>query len=298
MDANRFDSVAKFLADRRLSRRQAMVDGGVGLAAGALAVTGLARTVAAQDATPVSAGDATPAPEVGGSSTGPAMLYVQTFQAGSIAPKEGVEGRYTLSLESGIGQTIYFSDRPDRIAGAAPTGHFLANLGFPDDNPPNAALVVETAPGETDVAVVELFSPVYDEATQGLTYEIEVLGNWESSLEMGFSEAPTDLAAIEPSFGSTHLFIDGLFDCPDHDMVCYTDPSRHPGNSQIGVIPNADHDGFCVSRPSALCYPCKSPDGGGTWQDECNRRFSECNGTCIVWPTCTSPVATCGGWGV
>ena len=43
------------------------------------------------------------------------------FQSGTVAPKDGPEGRYTVTLEHGLGQTIYFSDRPDRIVGAAPT---------------------------------------------------------------------------------------------------------------------------------------------------------------------------------
>ena len=215
------------------------------------------------------------------------MLFVQTFQAGSIAPKEGAEGRYSLSLESGVGQTIYFSDRPDRIVGATGTQEFLDTLGFPDDDPPNAALVVQNAAGETDIAVIELFSPVYDEGTQGLTYEIEVLENWAAELEMGFQEEPTNLAEIEPSFGAAHLFIDGILDCPDHDLICYPNGGRWQEGG-VGRIANADHDGFCVSGATFFCYPCKSPDGGGNWADECNRRFGDCNGNCTYYPGCTS----------
>ena len=52
MDANRLDSISKFLADRRVSRRQAMIQGGTGVAAAGIAAAGLARVSAAQDATP------------------------------------------------------------------------------------------------------------------------------------------------------------------------------------------------------------------------------------------------------
>ena len=76
------------------------------------------------------------------------MLFIQSFQSGSVVPKDGAEGRYTLTLEQGLGHTIYFSDRPDRIVGAPRPPQFLEGLGFPDDNPPNAALVVETADGQ------------------------------------------------------------------------------------------------------------------------------------------------------
>jgi hypothetical protein len=34
-----------------------------------------------------------------------------------------------------------------------------------------------------------------------VTYEIEALANWQTSLELEFSEAPTDLTALAPSFG-------------------------------------------------------------------------------------------------
>jgi len=285
MDPRRLDTIAKLFADRRLSRRKALAQGGAALAATGLAVTEIAstRTVNAQEATP--------AVDASAGSDALEMLYVQAYQAGSIAPKEGVDGRYTLTLEAGAGQTIYFSDRPDRVVGAWPTDVFLDTLGFPDDNPPNAALLVETAPGETDVAVIELFSPVYDEATQGITYDIAVLQNWAAELDMEFHEAPTDLAVLEPSFGSAHLFIDGLFDCPDHDLVCSTDPydpTRGGGqpNGSVGTISNAEHDGFCVQCPQLWCAPCQGPAGGGSWSDECNRRFADqCNGQCRAWPS-------------
>ena len=148
-------------------------------------------------------------------------------------------------------------------------------------------MIVETAAGETDIAVIELFSPVYDEATQGVTYEIEVLQNWETVMGVGLQEAPTDLAALEPSFGAAHLFIDGILDCPDHDLICYPNGGQWQ-NGGVGTIPNADHDGFCVSAGTWFCYPCKSPDAGGSWIDECNRRFSDCNGDCNFYPGCTS----------
>ena len=232
-------------------------------------------------------------PDTAESTSIPAFLFVQTFQSGSIAPADGAEGRFTLSLESGAGQTIFFSDRPDRMVGAGPTPEVLDWLGFPDDNPPNAALVFKKEDGDTDIAVVELFTPVYDEATHGMTYEIEVLANWQQELDMAFGEAPRDLSTIDPNFGSAQLFIDsevdaeGIFDCPDHDLVCYTG-GGNPYNSAVGTIANADHDGFCVQRPTLICYPCSAPADGGSWADECNRRFSDCGGNCSYYPSCTS----------
>jgi hypothetical protein len=279
VDPFRFDRIARQFAGRRLSRRHALTSGGASLAASLAAVAGFA-TGSALDATPNAAAgqdailDAVQDPA---SQHGPMMLFVQTYQSGSITPTEGVDGRYTLTLEQGHGQTIYFSDRPERIVGANPTPQFLEGLGFADDNPPNAALVVETAPGETDVAVVELFNPLYDPETQGVTYEIEVLSNWQAELEMGFHEAPTDLAALAPNFGSAQLFID---DCAAGTVYCVAG-SKRVGNFDDWAIP------FCYKPQYATCHPC-IPDPkfdldalNAAWTNACNSHYhDECNGRC------------------
>ena len=278
MDPFRIDRIAKQFAGRRFSRRQALTTGGAGLAAASLAAVAGFATGSAQDATPDAGAndailDVVVDPDAPVDKT--TFLFVQTYQAGTITPTEGVDGRYTLTLEQGHGQTIYFSDRPDRIVGANPTPQFLEGLGFPDDNPPNAALVVETAPGETDVAVVELFNPLYDPETQGVTYEIEVLGNWQAELEMEFHEAPTDLATLAPSFGSAQLFID---DCADGTVYCVAGTKR-VGNFDDWAIP------FCYKPQYATCHPC-IPDPNfdldalnAAWTNACNSHYhDECNG--------------------
>jgi hypothetical protein len=219
MDPNRFDVISTFFAGRRLSRRHAAGEMAAGLAAGALTAVGLAGAAAAQNATPTTATDASTTPKE--------FLFVQSFQKGNIEPKFGVEGTYTLTLEQGLGQTIYFSDRPERIVGAVPTPDFLAGLGFPDDNPPNAALVLEAGPGNEDIAVVELFNPRYDIDSHTATYDIQVLQH-DERLGMTFQEEPTDLAQLHPTFGAAHLFID---DCADGTVTCVSDykPAPCPG---------------------------------------------------------------------
>jgi len=288
MEPVHFDRIARQFAGR-LSRRQVLTTGGAGLAAGVLAA-GI-RSASAQDATPDAAAEGTSAP---------AMLFVQTYQSGTITPTEGVDGRYTLTLEQGHGQTIYFSDRPDRIVGADTTPRFLEGMPFPSDNPPNAALVVETAPGETDVAVVELFNPLYDPVTQGVTYEVEVLANWQAELGMEFTEAPTDLAALAPSFGSTQLFID---DCPNSDISCVSDEGGERGKTWGVISANAE---MCWNY--SLCQPCEPyghtyPDycaGYKYWLQKCNAAFDKCGGYwfCLPkwdWfqPECCSPTGGC-----
>jgi hypothetical protein len=278
MDSSRFDAVSKLFAARRVSRRQALKDVGAGVAAVGLASTGIAN-VSAQDATPAA----------GSPPEEPSLLFVQSFQTGSIAPKAGEDGTYTVSLERGLGQTIYFADRPDRAVGAFPTDAFLGWLGFTPDDPPNAALLVDKGSGETDFAVVELFNPVYDTANHNLTYDVQVLEDWEQSVEISFQEEPADLAALAASFGAAHLFIDGIADCPSQDMVCYTSAGT------AGTIPDSDHDGFCYSLAQFICVPCNPwvygingpNDMKDYWVDQCNSRFDACNGDCSLQGFCS-----------
>src|SRR3954447_3548047 len=218
MDANRFDEISKLFAERRLTRRQ----GGVGLASGALAaVGGGSRPARAQSATPTAAIQL-PSPDPG-TIAKTEYLFVQSFKKGTIvANTGGGVGDQTLTLEQGLGQTIYFSDRPNRIVGATPTPAFLEGLGFSDENPPNAALVFESGPEHTDFAVFELFNPRYDEETSTATYDVQLLEEWEWTLGMSFSQQEAALAQAHPEFGTAHLFFDG---CADRAIYCYM-----PGN--------------------------------------------------------------------
>lgn len=250
MDANRFDRVSKLFGRRR------------------------SRTAMTQEATPTATGGDAPPGE---------FLFVQTYQAGSITAKEGAEGRYTLTLEQGHGQTVYFSDRPDRFVGTAPTPQFLEGLGFSEANPPNAALVVENLAGKTDIAVVELFNPLYDPVSQGVTYEVEVLANWQAELGVGLIDAPTDLAAVEPTFGNAHLFID---DCEDRVMECVI--RRGNGEEEeIETISNRHYGGgFCYSARAVGCLPCTPAYDDiklsrAYWTSWCNGN-PECAGRCFL----------------
>lgn len=281
MDTNRFDAVSKIFASRRHSRRGALKGASAVLAGGALAGAGFPM-VYAQDSTPAVT------PVVPSDGHGPATLFLQSYKQGSIAPKNGKEGMYTVILEQGLGQTIHFSDRPDRTVGATATGQLLQVLGFPDDNPPNAALVVDAGEGELDIAVVELFAPVYDEDTGNATYDIKVLAAWADTMDLGFHETPADLAMLPATFGSAHLFID---DCPDAVMHCKNVDS----GEVVGEISNSDHDGYCYSYFNVACLPCAPAwdyQGNGNseyWHGQCAERFEECaDNACTLTNFCSS----------
>ncbi len=275
MNPTRFDFISKTLARR--SRPEAKASARTGSASASLARIGRAQ----ESAPEIPPADA---------EHGPTMLFVQTYLSGSVAPVAGSDSRYTLSLDAGTGQTVYFSDRPDRIVGSDPTPQMLESLGFYPDNPPNAALVVETAPGQTDIAVVELFNPLYDPITQGVTYEVSVLKEWETSLELGFTEAPTDLSALAPVFGNAQLFID---DCPDMPMDCVN--RSNTNGPAVATIDNAEHDGFCYSFLYGACLPCQPwyrwrVDAFTYWTNQCNSRFSDCHGQCVPRSVCSDVI--------
>jgi hypothetical protein len=136
------------------------------------------------------------------------FLFVQIFSSGTWQPKDGEEGAYLLTLNDVGAETIYFTDRPVHQGGLVPTGDFLVSLGFTSSNPPNAALAARTENGETEVVVVELFDPVYDESSGTLTYEAVLLAEYDEAALADLAEHATGEQLPAASFGSGHLYID------------------------------------------------------------------------------------------
>jgi hypothetical protein len=96
-------------------------------------------------------------------------LYVQS--AHSVTYRDGV-----LNLNGLAPNTLYFSDRPDRVVGHVTTEEFLNAWGEGDDSfaadPPNANLSILS---ETDITnvVVELTNPAM--TGEGMSYSVEIL---------------------------------------------------------------------------------------------------------------------------
>lgn len=211
MDESRFDRLTRLLAGRT-TRRTA-----VGTSLGAFALGALDPVAAGQQATP--APDATPVAE----DEVPDFLFVQTAASGraDINPAAGTPNAgetpapaggasFLLTLEGHTGQTIYFSDRPDRAVGAIPTERFLKGLGFSADIPPNAALVAEFERGQ-GVVVLELIEPTWDPDTGTLIYGAEVLEGYEGSTLTPVL-ADQVAARLPAEFGPSALFIDECWD--------------------------------------------------------------------------------------
>jgi len=262
----RIDRLAIAIADKRMSRRGVM-KGGLATAA---ATSLLPRPGLAQEATPEAASDE--------SGFGQEFLFVQTFTGGTFAanpaagtpfaagtPEAGVHGTYMLSLGGHPGQTVYFSDRPERIVGDGPTDQFVDGLGFGSGDPPNAALVTENADGQTVVVVLELMDPVVDIDAGTVAYEANLLDDYvgdglDHLLEQGRADA------VPEEFGAASLFID---DCSKKEVICLANNSDDC-DDQVG----SGSIGTCWSWSSFGCVFCNSPSA---W---CNDNISACDDDC------------------
>jgi len=263
MESNQFDRFTVHLSTR-LSRRRTLAGGLAGLSALALAGRSL----------PGFAQDATPEAQV---TEHPAFLFVQLADSGTWVPKPDEDGVYLLTLSGTGEQTLYFSDRPDRIVGTLPTDEFLNALGFTPVEPPNAAVVVTTPDGTRDVLVVELFNPVYtrtfgEGGEELLTYEAIVLNTYTGEgLEEWVPQADDDQLPSE--FTNVSLFID---DCADIGG-CYT--GGFWGLSYAGEIPGGPF-GRCYSWSDRMCMPCEHDYG--YYNNICNNAFPACEGNCTT----------------
>ena len=270
-DQSNRDALTRSLSSR-LSRRTALQATGLAGATGPIFVSGF--RASAQE------GTATPDPLADDAS----FLFVQSATSGTFAvnpgagtpsangmPAPGGGADYLLTLEGHTGNTVYFSDRPERIFGEAPTDRFLAGLGFSPDNPPNAALVTNDEQGNEDILVVELLNPDYDTVAGSVTYGVNLVSDYEGGLDfIANRQRDDDLA---PSFGTARLFID---DCPDGNGSCST------SNGCFGNI----SFGNCWSWSSVTCNPCESSN---VLSSQCNAAFSGCADQCVVQTNYTCP---------
>lgn len=278
MKPHHFDTITRAFATRRLSRRAAVagtITAGAGLATGAMRSS-------AQEASPVAS------PTAAGSAatttatttaTETTFLFVQSFAGGTLAPKAettaatpvaGSGPVYTLTLTEGLGDTLFFSDRPERIVGTVPTPTFLDNLGFSPDNPPNAALIGGLGDDNEEIVALELFSPSYDAATRTATYDVRILQDYDR-LEMTFTAAPSTAADhASTTYQSAHLFID---DCPNTTAACLIPGGDCPNTGTTLTV------GQCWDWKEFSCNPCQDVP---TLSAQCNDTYSTCNGQCTA----------------
>jgi hypothetical protein len=191
-------------------------------------------------------------------------MFVQSANSGSFIPVEGNESLYNLTLMGVSPQTIAFSDRPERIVGQVPMQKFLDGMCFGPQNPPNAAIVILDAKEDEDVAVVELFNPLYDAANQTLRYTARILEQANHSYAEFNERNDKKLPA---TFGPSAAFID---DCNG----CYIWCGQSDGIHQCGSI-------FVSSKwcwAGLACYPIYKYDHYGS---QCAQKYGSNCGTAL-----------------
>jgi hypothetical protein len=198
------------------------------------------------------------------------FMFVQTAQSGTFVPVAGEDNLYTLTLKGVAPQTTAFSDRPERIVVQVPMQKFLDGMCFGPENGPNAALEILDANEEEDVAVVELFDPVYDAANKTLKYNVSILEQPDHSYAV-FNERADE--ALPETFGPAALFID---DCPDGTLDCCKtyhsgDCTDCAGSIQISC---------CWRWSHLMCLPCvKNMDH---YAKRCEKKYGKAYTKCGV----------------
>ena len=284
---NPFDALTRRVATTRLSRRGALRQlGAGGLAAGLLGGATLApRPAGAQatpPATPAASPPAEPAEPVAGLAANNATLFVQTMASGVLeanpaatgdaaTPATAQPGAFRLTLQGHHGETIAFSDRPERRFGEVQTSRFLQVMGFTPVDPPNAALVTDLEGQADAVVLLELTAATYDSGTQTLTYEANLLHEYPNRHGSGLASLAnaTQTTTSAASFSTASLFID---DCPDGAITCV--------NRNGATEPFADPVGYCWNYGHACCAPCA---GETYWVQQCNASNPDwCDESCSV----------------
>ena len=131
--------------------------------------------------------------------TGATFLFIQGAESGSVSEINATTS--TLELGNVSDKTILFSDRPNSIVASVDTADFIGNWSTGPDSfavdPPNVALVVDDDAAEQrqDLAVIELFNPVYDSQANTLRYDI-------------VAENGTSIGGLPGEFGPSTLVID------------------------------------------------------------------------------------------
>ena len=136
-------------------------------------------------------------------------IFIQEGTNGSFL-NDG-SGNYTLTMTNVVPYTIFFADRPARDVGLTPMDKFLEGFNFGASNPPNAAIILPDENETSDMIIVELTNPQYDNTTGTLTYTASLLKDY-SFESVWFQDQKIKVdSSIPERFGSVVLVID---DCP------------------------------------------------------------------------------------
>lgn len=122
-----------------------------------------------------------------------------------------------------------FTDRPVRSASTEALSDFVGQWdkrGFGQD-PPNAALVLDEEPDDSDTAVFTLADPTYDQAKGAVTYTATHVTGGTSSLPSDEHIDPP------PTYGDAHLFIDPSGAGDQHQMAVDVNGAHEGNHTQV-----------------------------------------------------------------
>lgn len=189
-------------------------------------------------------------------------LFVQTGTSGTFVDNN--DGNYTLTINGVPPQTIYFSDRPVRKTGQVEMQKFLDTMCFNSSNPPNAAIELMKGAEDSDVIIVELLDPVYNNNAATLQYTAHILKDINHSIAE-FNDRNDK--SIPTSFESVALFID---DCSDITVDC-------------GIVTGKADDlsGNLIYKTAGQVQCCQCWSWGSCdFQEDCCS-FKRCQNKCI-----------------
>ncbi|WP_321507442.1 hypothetical protein [uncultured Methanoregula sp.] len=201
---------------------------------------------------------ATPVPTVAvmDQKTPVSLLFVQESPDATLI--QGTDSTYTLTLGTVVPYTMYFSDRPDRVAGFTGMDDFISSFNW--SVAPNAAISRPGAKESEDTIIVVLSNPRYNASAKRLTYTVSILGNYQESTLADFA-AKAD-PVLPAALGKVSLFIDSS----GTQVIC---PASHPYKCADGSCTVAGS--FCpIENMCPATAPIRCPDG------KCSESVSAC----------------------
>ena len=175
----------------------------------------------------------------------PSFLFVQESLSGMFVGNP--DGTYILTLNEVVPYTIYFTDRPYRIAGFTPMNDFIAEFNW--TVVPNAAISRSGAKESEDTLIVELSNPRYNESAKQIVYNAKVISNYSGDKLSEF-KAKED-PGLPVNLGRVSIFIDSSSGTP---ITC---PSAHPfkcGDESCRLNPtDCPPRSICPSSRPFLC---------------------------------------------
>lgn len=172
------------------------------------------------------------------------FIFIQEGSGGSFM-NDG-SGNHTLTITEVVPYTVFFADRPARDVGFAPMDKFLNGFSFGANNPPNAAIILPDENETSDMIMVELTKPEYNNTTRTLTYTARQLNEYSFESEWLRDQMGKVDASIPERFGRIILVID--------DCTCW--PYENSG--------------------------CNSQCRNGCWSSK-HFKCEQCGGCCAAW---------------